>query len=137
MHIFHDFPVLVPLFAGFIAELGKLVGVFFRKSKIELRDILQSGGLPSGHATFVSALVSTIWLLAGMQSLLFAIAAVLAIVVMYDAMKIRRAAGKHAAELNQILGEKKYAESLGHTPFEVFVGLLFGTGIAFCLLSFS
>ena len=49
-----------------------------------------------------------------------------AVVVMYDAMKIRRAAGRHAEELNRIIGEKKFTERLGHTPLEVFVGFCLG-----------
>lgn len=137
MRIFAEYPVLVLITAGLLAEVGKLVGTFFAKSKIELRDILQSGGVPSGHSVFVSSAATTVFLFEGAQSLLFLVAVTLAIVVMYDAIKIRRAAGRHAEELNRIVGEEKYVTRLGHTPFEVLVGFLLGIIIAFVLLSFS
>jgi len=137
MSIFSDFPVLIPIFAGFLAEIGKLIGVYRMKSRIETRDILQSGGIPSGHSVFVSSAATTVFLLEGADSPLFLISVVLAIVVMYDAMKIRRAAGRHAEELNRMLGEEKFAVRLGHSPVEVFVGMVMGILIAYLLLSFS
>ncbi len=137
MNVFQEFPVLIPLVAGLIAEGAKLIGVLYKKSKIEFQDILQSGGLPSGHTVFVSSLATTVYLIEGVRSTSFAIVFVLAIVVMYDAMKIRRAAGRHAEELNRILGETKYVERLGHSPFEVIMGIVMGVGIAVILFSFS
>ncbi len=137
MSIFHEYPFAIPLVAGLIAESFKLIGVLYRKSKIELHDILQSGGLPSGHTVFVSALVTTVFLIDGCRSVTFAISFALAVVVMYDAMKLRRATGRHAEELNRIVGEVKYVERLGHSPFEVMMGTFMGVGIALILFSFS
>lgn len=135
MTFFRDFPALIPLTAALLTESWKLLWFFFQKWKIEARDILQSGGMPSGHSVFVSSLLVTVFLKNGGGSTEFAIAFVFAIVVMYDAMKIRRAAGRHAEELNRMLGEKKFVERLGHTPLEVFVGFSLGSLFAYLVLS--
>jgi acid phosphatase family membrane protein YuiD len=70
----------------------------------------------------------------------FAIAVVFAFIVMYDAAGVRQAAGKQARILNQIidevfeehkqLSEERLIELLGHTPFQVIVGLGLGIAIA-------
>jgi acid phosphatase family membrane protein YuiD len=137
MRFFAEYPVLVPLFAGFLAEVGKLIGVLCTKSKIEFRDLLQSGGFPSGHSVFVCSAATTVYVLKGAQSILFLIAVTIAVVVMYDAMKIRRAAGRHAEELNRMLNEQRFVTRLGHTPFEVFSGMIIGISVSYLLLSFS
>ncbi len=70
----------------------------------------------------------------GFNSDIFALAAIVSSIVMYDAMGIRRAAGEHAKILNLIvskdntfkLDNKKLKELLGHTPFEVLGGLILG-----------
>lgn len=134
MEIFHTFPVLVPILALFVAEVLKLLIDFGVHHHLNRRDFLQSGGMPSGHSTLVSALVMTIFLKFGAQSGEFAIALSLAMIVMYDALKLRRAAGNHAAKINAIIGEKKFNERLGHTPIQVLAGILLGSGIAFLFL---
>lgn len=134
MMFFHDFPALIPFTAALLTESWKLLRVFVREWKIEAKDFLQSGGMPSGHTVFVSSLLVTVLLIRGKGSVEFAIAFVFAVVVMYDAMKIRRAAGRHAEELNRIIGEKKFTERLGHTPLEVFVGFCLGSLFAFAVL---
>ncbi len=134
MDIFRNFPVFVPLVALVIAEVFKLCIDFGVHHHLKKKDLLQSGGMPSGHATAVSALSATIFFQFGAKSGEFAITIIFAMIVIYDALKIRRAAGRHAEEINKIIGEKKFNERLGHTPFQVFVGVLLGFGISFVLL---
>jgi acid phosphatase family membrane protein YuiD len=84
----------------------------------------------------VSALATGIGQTVGWSSIEFAMATIFAIIVMYDAAGVRRAAGKQAAVLNQIideffegdhqLSEKRLKELLGHTPFQVIVGCALG-----------
>lgn len=100
---------------------------------------VSTGGMPSSHSSMVSALATSIGLTAGFGSPLFALALGFALVVMFDAQSFRRAAGQQARLLNQIVeelfkehhfSEKKLAELLGHTRYEVFFGMLLGILIA-------
>ena len=94
--------------------------------------------MPSSIQPLV-ALAISIGEVNGYDSQIFAIAAALALVVMYDAAGVRRAAGKQAAVLNEIIEdlyahktirEEKLKELLGHTPIEVIAGALLGFFVA-------
>ena len=92
-----------------------------------------SGGMPSSHSALVCSLTTVVALMDGFDSTSFAISVVLSSVVMYDAAGVRRAAGKQARVLNQIIENEgdinvgeKLIELLGHTPKEVFVGAIVG-----------
>ena len=97
--------------------------------------------MPSSHSAFVCSLATTIGITEGVSSPLFAMAVALSAIVMYDAAGVRRAAGKQAKILNQIIeneGEnidvhEKLIELLGHTPLEVYVGAFVGIVMAFLL----
>ena len=96
--------------------------------------------MPSSHSSTVTALCVAVGLTDGFQSSVFAVSFILALVVMYDAAGVRRAAGQQAKILNKIVEdwgktnyrdtEKKLKELLGHTPVEVFAGALLGIAIA-------
>lgn len=97
--------------------------------------------MPSSHAAFVVSLAVSVGLAEGFTSSLFAVSVVVALVVMYDAAGVRRAAGQQAKILNKLVEdweknnfentEKKLKELLGHTPVEVFAGAVLGALIAF------
>jgi len=98
------------------------------------------GGMPSSHSAAVSSLATGIAIIDGMGSTLFALALWFAAVTMYDAAGIRRSAMIQAKILNQMIdelfqghpiSEVKLRELLGHTPIEVFVGMLLGIGVAY------
>ena len=122
-----------------VAQILKVVVVLVQKHRLDFRNILSSGGMPSSHSAFVCACASTTGMLYGWSSPLFAIAAVVAIVVMYDASNVRRAAGEQAKILNYMMDHwmemkpalfsKELKELLGHTPIQVLAGGLLGTGI--------
>ena len=93
-----------------------------------MRLMTSAGGMPSSHSALVCAMAVAIAFREGLDSPLFALAAGVAGVVMYDAASIRRAAGHHASILNQIINElfqghpisdKELQELLGHTPTQV------------------
>ena len=96
--------------------------------------------MPSSHSSLVVSLTMSIGFIKGFDSLIFALSAVMSLVVMYDAAGVRRSAGQQAAILNKIvedwgradysLTEKKLKELLGHTPVEVIAGAILGTIIA-------
>lgn len=132
-------PVL--LSAVLACLLAQLLKIFttpkYRNGLSILRFVFGSGGMPSAHSAAVCATCFSCGILYGFDSALFAISAVLAVVVMRDAAGIRREAGKQAEVINQISGElnrknKKlnFEETLkvllGHTPSQVLVGAILG-----------
>lgn len=125
-----------------VAQILKVVVVLLQKHRLDWRYVVSSGGMPSSHSAFVCACASATGQLYGFSSPLFALAAVLAIVVMYDASNVRRAAGEQAKILNYMMDHwmgmspalfgKELKELLGHTPVQVFAGALLGIAIGFC-----
>jgi acid phosphatase family membrane protein YuiD len=94
--------------------------------------------MPSSHSALVTGLATATGRVAGLDSPFFAIAAVLAGIVMYDAAGVRRAVSIQARILNQMIddafqgkpfAEKRLRELIGHTPVQVLVGALLGIGI--------
>lgn len=129
----------VSIIAWAIAQVLKVVIELVWHKKVDFRRILGGGGMPSSHSAFVTACATAVGKIYSTSSVYFALAAVLAIVVMYDASNVRRAAGEQAKILNYIMenwGEttpevfgKKLKEFLGHSPLEVFLGLLLGIAV--------
>ncbi len=103
--------------------------------------LVGSGGMPSSHSAFVSALAVSAFIHEGADSPIFAVCFVLAFVVMYDAMRVRRETGKQAELLNQMteIFSVNYAEFdtpekalkvlVGHTPLQVAFGCLLGIAV--------
>ena len=132
--------ILTALIAWFVAQTLKVIFVCIKHKKIDFRRFIGSGGMPSSHSSTVTSLCVAIGLKEGFESSVFAVSFIIALVVMYDAAGVRRAAGQQAKILNKIIEdwgkanyrdtEKKLKELLGHTPVEVFVGALLGIAIA-------
>ena len=99
--------------------------------------------MPSSHSAGVMGLSTSVGLIAGFNSLIFAVALGYALVTMYDAAGVRRAAGKTAACLNRMMEDfykhdvqaigGKLKELLGHTPFEVIMGAIYGVLFTLCM----
>jgi acid phosphatase family membrane protein YuiD len=136
-------PVLLcGIFSWFLAQIIKLfTSPKYRKGIDFLRFAFGSGGMPSSHSAVVCATAFSCGILYGYGSAVFAVAAVLAIVVMRDASGIRLEASKHAEVINDISQElakkqKKFSditlsEFLGHTLSQVIAGALLGVLMAF------
>ena len=123
-----------------IAQISKFFIDLLWRRKINFRALTTMGGMPSSHSAAVSSLATGIALVDGMGSTIFALALWFAAVTMYDAAGIRRSAMIQAKILNQMIDELfqghpisdvKLRELLGHTPFEVFIGMLLGIGVAY------
>ena len=122
--------------AWFVAQVLKFVINLVIHKRLDIELLLSSGGMPSSHSSFVCAAATTIGHLEGFGSSLFALSVVLALVVMYDACNVRRAAGEQARILNYIVEHweeispamvgKELKELLGHTPMQVLMGALLG-----------
>ncbi len=124
-----------PFWAWFLAQGCKAIIGFLRTRRIDFGYLVSTGGMPSAHSSMVGGLATSIGLEAGFGSPVFALALLFALIVMFDAATVRRAAGHQARLLNQIvdelfhehrLSEQKLAELLGHTRLEVFMGFVLG-----------
>ena len=132
--------VVTCVLAWFIAQFIKVILTLIKDKKVDFRRFVGSGGFPSSHASLVTSLATAVGLIDGFDSTAFAITVVLALVVMYDAAGVRRAAGQQARILNKIVEEwergdfshteTKLKELLGHTPVEVVAGAILGAVIA-------
>ncbi len=132
--------LFLPLLSGVIAQTIKFF-IKKNKQKFNLRNLLSYSGMPSGHSAIVVSLVAIIGLEEGFHSPAFAISFILAIIVIRDALGIRRYLGQHGKVLNILvkdLGEdelidKTYPhllEKIGHTPMQVIVGSIIGLVIS-------
>lgn len=138
--IFHNQILMVALLSSLTAQGLKLVIDLIKNRKLNITYLMSPGGMPSAHSALVGALATSVGLTKGWSSAEFAIACLFAIIVMYDAAGVRQAAGKQAKILNQLidelfqeehnLNEERLKELLGHTPFQVVVGLSLGISIA-------
>lgn len=134
----------IVLFSLITAQALKVVTSLFTEKKINFRRFLDTGSMPSSHTASVVSLATAVGIQKGIASTFFAISIVFAVVVMYDATGVRRAAGKQASVLNKIVEnikkkdglviiEENLKELLGHTPKEVFGGAILGIIMAFLL----
>lgn len=130
-----------------LAQIIKTIIHLILTKKFVPERLVGSGGMPSCHSAAVCGLATSILINEGLNSPLFAIAAIFAIVVMYDAMGVRRETGIQAKVLNEMIElfeklgsdvqyEDKLKEFVGHTPFQVAMGALLGTifSIIYCLV---
>ena len=95
----------VPVSIAFLVQFFKVLWEWTRTGKLDWRIFSRSGGMPSSHTALVCSLATVLAIQYGLDSPYFAIAAVLAFIVMYDATGVRQQSGKHARILNQILRE--------------------------------
>ena len=107
-----------------------------------MRRFIGAGGMPSTHSALSVSVAVTIGLKEGWDSSLFALAIVIAFIIMADAAGVRRETGEQAIVLNKIILEffeerkirdKHLKELVGHTPFEVIVGAFIGMITAWIL----
>lgn len=138
-----NLPLFSAILAGALAQFFKLFTTWYKEKKWDTKRMLDSGGMPSSHSATVTALAMAIGLHEGTGGPAFAIAVVLACVVMYDASGVRLHAGRQAGLLNQIVCElpsehplsniRPLRDSLGHTPLQVVAGAVLGCIIAYLM----
>ena len=127
--------IVIPIIAWFIAQLLKVIDVIIKEKKLDFTRFISSGGMPSAHTSFIVSLTAVIGKNYGVASGEFAISLAVALIVMYDAAGVRRAAGKQAEVLNKLIFSynndkiqfnENLKELIGHTPFEVVIGAVLG-----------
>lgn len=121
--------IVAILFAGFGAQLLKLILLWFRHKTLGIHDVIVTGGMPSSHSAFVVSLATSIYLSEG-TSTAFAISLVLAFIVIRDAFGVRRTVGEEGVLINELLKKVKLRTkthfSMGHTPAQVIIGSAIG-----------
>lgn len=128
--------IFISIISWAAAQVIKMILDLIATGKVDWELMFASGGMPSSHSSFVSSLAMAVGLQEGFDSVLFAISFVLAIVVMYDAAGVRRAAGSHAVIINKLMDslnikiDEKLKELIGHTPIQVGAGAILGIVIA-------
>ncbi len=131
--------LLIAVAAWAIAQVLKLLISIAVYHKFDINYLITGGGMPSSHSALVCATVVSTGLSAGFDSPVFAVSAVVAFIVMYDAAHVRLETGKQAKVLNQlmrVLGENRpehfeaeLKELIGHTPLQVAVGGVLGVAV--------
>jgi uncharacterized protein len=130
---------LATLSGWFIAQAIKVFLGVIREKRFDFRWFVGTGGMPSSHTAAVAAMATAAGLVSGFDSVLFALALIFAIIVMFDAQGVRQATGIQAEVLNKIiddiyykrgLREERLKELIGHTPFEVLAGAVVGVLVA-------
>lgn len=137
MEILQNTCLISAVLAWAVAQLCKLLIELIAHHRLDWERLTGDGGMPSGHSATVTALAVAALLQYGAASFQFAISAVLAIIVMHDAMGARWQAGQHARTINELLlklsdtpPEQLLEEFLGHTPLQVACGALLGAAVA-------
>ncbi len=148
MHFIHDIfsfnqILTASLFSWFVAQVLKTIINFILLGKFQLERMWGDGGMPSAHSATVCAMVVATARCEGIDSAIFAVACVVAIITMHDAMGVRHETGEQAKVLNQLIaqwidmGEKNapflqnmhLKEMVGHTPLQVVAGFLVGVAV--------
>ena len=152
MDIFFNFPLIAAIMAILIAQFIKVPIHYIIFRKVDWTLLTSTGGMPSSHSAAVVALVLAVAIETGLDSPVFAVAAMFAIITMFDATGVRWQAGKQAVVLNQLVTDfnllvdqvknwqktrkqkqSQLKELLGHKPIEVFFGAVTGALIAWIL----
>ena len=142
-----NFVLVTALCASLLAQLIKVFLNLFIFHRFIAERMWGAGGMPSSHSATVCAMVVATGRYCGISSSQFAIAAVLSIIVMYDAMGVRYETGEQAKLLNRMfsewmdqgaasfpfLGGRKLKEMVGHTPIEVLTGAVLGIALGFAM----
>lgn len=135
----------VSLLSWFVAQVLKTIINFVLLGRFQLERMWGDGGMPSAHSATVTAMVIATARSEGIHSAIFAVAAVVAIITMHDAMGVRRETGEQAKVLNKMLEQwievteknnpflqsMHLKEMVGHTPLQVMAGFALGILVGF------
>ena len=140
--LLHNDILIAGVLSWFTAQVIKTILYAVLNKEIDFSRMIGDGGMPSAHSATVTAVAAMTGLTGGFGSSLFAVACIVAIIVMHDAMGVRLETGKQAKILNEMITllealgqsklsmEKKLKEFVGHTPTQVMAGMLLGIAVA-------
>ena len=130
--------IIVPFVTWFGIQLFKVLYKRVHEGVWDIERILGAGGMPSSHSAIAVSLATMIGKNVGWDTPIFALSVIFSLIVMYDAAGVRRAVGKQARILNDILNNQKLSnaeklqEMTGHTPIQVAAGALIGIIVGLC-----
>lgn len=138
---FNNYLLMLPVVSWCVAQIIKTILYAVLNREFKGERLVGAGGWPSAHSALVCALVVGTMRKEGPGSIAFAFAFVLAMIVMYDALGVRRETGEQAKVINKLTAQlksqnkdadfgKQLKEMVGHTPFQVVSGALIGIVIA-------
>lgn len=146
MELFTNIPLMAALTGIIFAQVVKVPIRMIVTREFIPKLVFSTGGMPSSHTAAVTALTTSIGIIEGFETTLFAVAFIFSVIIMFDASGVRRQAGKHAELLNELVRDVQYfvgearewhkkadyekrqelKELLGHKPIEVFFGAVTG-----------
>lgn len=128
--------LLIASIAWVISQLSKVIYYYVLYKKINMKLFFASGGMPSGHSAFMTSIAAQIAIVEGIHSSLFCLAFSITLIVIYDSFNVRRSVGLQGQTINQMLDYysdlkeekniKELKEVMGHTPLQVFCGIILG-----------
>ncbi len=119
-----------------LCQVFKTVFYSIRDKKLNLYYLTTTGGIPSAHSAFVTALTVSVGIRSGFLTDLFAVSAVFSIIVIYDAMRVRNAVEAHAKLLNRLVKnhfpeeKPELREMIGHSVLEIILGVVIGAALS-------
>lgn len=143
--LFSNAAFWLPISVAFGVQLYKVLADWIMTGRLHWRVLGAPGGMPSSHSAMVCSLAAVCGYQNGLDSTAFAIAAVLAAVVMYDARGVRQESGKQARVINHIvqtlftghpITDEELKELVGHTTIQVLVGGVIGVVYSLVYLYF-
>ena len=140
--------LVITLCSWALTQIIKVFVVLIREKRFDARYFVRSGGMPSAHSAVVTALSTGIAMTQGLGSAAFSVAAIMALIVMYDAAGVRRSVSRQSVILDRMwkeirLGhprdkvERDLRQFIGHTPFQVIIGAAIGILVAWVWLTLS
>lgn len=135
IYYFITHPLLLSVFWAWIAAQAIKVIIFsITEKRMSFHRFVEPGGMPSSHAAAVVALLTGVGIREGIDSTLFIVTLVLALITIYEAIGVRRQSGRQAELLNELVPhlspgyhiKHELIEQLGHSPLEVLIGGVLG-----------
>lgn len=145
--LFSNYHLICSLLAFLTAQFIKFILTLIFMGKIDFRKFFENGGMPSSHTSTVWALTVSVGRVCGFGSPIAAVSVIFTMVVMIDAMGVRRATGENAKVINRIAKDlfewktveymgKNLKEYVGHKPLEVLIGAIIGLIIPIVIAPF-
>jgi uncharacterized protein len=131
--------LIVPAGAWLLAQSIKVIIYSIQERRLLLYYMVRMGGMPSAHSATVCSLATSVGIIEGVSSTIFAVAVFFAFLVMYDAAGVRKTVGTHSGIINRMLDELfkghpefelRFRELIGHTRLEIAAGAILGILLA-------
>ena len=133
---------IITILTWLIAQFIKVIIGILNERRFNFKWFIGTGGIPSSHCAGVTAMATCVGMSFGYSSGIFAVALIFAMITMFDAQGVRRSTGRQAEILNKMfedlyfqkpIKENRLLEFIGHTPVQVYAGLVLGIVCAYIL----